>query len=123
MPQKKLLELSTLLPDRLFVTIDSVDYELKAKEEFGFENLAQLQALLNQVQFVQNAASITAEEARDLSDAMDKFLRLILIDCPDEIHKRLRDAQRLEIFNVFQQAIGAQDTQKPNRKTRRVLAK
>lgn len=117
---KQILEINTLIPDRLAINIDGRLYELRDKAEIGIEDLFTLQLLYDEVIQIQNleAEKITPEVGKELSIAMDKLCRLLLIDCPDAVHSKLQDYHRMAIFKVFQQAAG-EETQPPNRKTRR----
>lgn len=120
----KILEINTLIPERLAIDIDGKLYEIRDKNEFGIENIVRLNSLHKEVTAIQSAEDLTEEDAVNLSTAMDKFCRLLLIDCPDEVHSKLKDHHRLAIFQVFQGAVG--DSQPPatmNRKARRNIGK
>lgn len=124
---KQILELSTLTPDRLAVNIDGKLYEIKDRSEIGVENLVTLQSLYNEIERLRNysADELDEEVGRVLSFQMDKLCRLLLMNCPEEIHRKLQDSHRLSIFMAFQQAVGGenmQQTQPLNRRQRRTKA-
>lgn len=119
---KQILEISTLTPDRLAINIDGRLYELKDRDEMGVENLITLQKLYNEVMGVQqlSADEIDEEVGRTLAHALDKFCRLLLIDCPDDVHNKMKDHHRLQIVHAFQAAAGdVQTTTQPQNRTAR----
>lgn len=115
---KKLLDISTLEPDRLSIGIDGRLYYLRAREDFGLRELVKLQALYSQILTQSSNAEPDEETIEELSAALDKFCRLLIMDCPDEIHDKMQDQHRLAIAQAFTLAIGA-ESPTPNRATRR----
>ena len=115
MAGKTILNLSTLDPDRIAINIDGTRYELNAREDFGIRELTRLEHRYKAIQRLQDLKpeDFTEDDAVILEQTMDEFCRMLLRDCPDEIHARLKDGHRLMIFGAFQQAAGDDQTTAP----------
>jgi hypothetical protein len=127
---KKILELDALVPDRLAVEITSEFegtklYELKDKSEIGIENLVTIGKTYKEITRIQNLTEEEFDEAaaQQLSFEMDKFCKLLILDCPNEVHRELQDHHRMRIIEAFRQAVGEVQPLTMNRSQKRATAK
>lgn len=108
---KPVLDLSTLT-EKPIVAIDGVGYDLNTPDDLtviGYKKLTILVPRMTELYAqVYSAASQepdadpaveTATEAA-LAKVLDDLCRLILI-APDEVHRRLTDLQRFQVYQVF----------------------
>ena len=116
--QKPLLELSTLVPDRPFFTIDGKRYELAVLQDFGLVQLAQLQHLQDRIGTLQATTQPTSEEAEQLAATLDEAVTLLVRALPSEMRAKLTDRQKIEILQVFPGAVPPTGPP-PNRQSRR----
>jgi hypothetical protein len=94
--------LSTALADRVYVEIDGSQYGLRQPMEFELVDLNRLQRMQREVQA--GIDETTTAGSAELHAMLDECARMVLIDCPDDVHARLRDMHRLAIISSFSQA-------------------
>jgi len=98
--KKPLLDITTLI-EREFILIDGTQYSLKTAAEIALADYYRISSRAEQVrEYTARAASLTAEEAQTLADALDLLLGMILI-APAEIRSRMHEMQKLSIVQAF----------------------
>ncbi|MPZ49689.1 MAG: hypothetical protein GEU75_10410 [Dehalococcoidia bacterium] len=127
---KNILNLETLNPERLQITIDGKAYEINAVEDLGIEPMLQVQDLHRRyIDLVTIGATpgheYTVEEGAAISLAMDQMCRILIRDCSEEVHARLQDNHRIAILSAFKEATGQSlppvQPPAPNRAARRSI--
>jgi len=120
---REILNIDTLTPDRLRINIDGREYELVDRDDLGLEEIVKLNKLSTDITRLQNLDEFTPEDARELSMHLEALCRLLILDCPEEVHARMKDRHRVALFQAFDTAVGERSpaTQPPNRKQRRSI--
>lgn len=125
MATREILSISTLTPDRLSINIDGRSYELADPDDLGIEEIVKLDKLYREISEIEAMErEATEEDARNLAVLLDKLARVLLLECPEEVHSRLNDNKRLLIFKAFEEAVGGEKRAKPqpqNRAQRRQI--
>lgn len=106
-----LLTLETLEPERPFITIDGVPYELAVLGDFGLVEQARLGRLMTQATTIEaGSGAITGEDedaARDRElltrravDLLDEAVRMI-VRAPRAVLDKLDERQRIQVLQAF----------------------
>lgn len=95
------LALSTLEPDRAYVTIDGKAYDLRTPMEFGLADQAKLERWQREWSKLQaDNAELSDEEIGRASKVLHDAVRMVLIDA-DRIIDKLTDSQCVAVLRVF----------------------
>jgi hypothetical protein len=105
--RKRVLDLDALVPDRPCVRINGVDYELHMPGDFGALESVKFQRLQTELQRLGAIPEPTDEDAAAISTALTDAVRLLMVECPDEVLLTLKDGQKLMILQVFPKAAQA----------------
>jgi hypothetical protein len=95
----RLLDLDTLI-SRPTVRIDGVDYELLSPNEVSVLDYRRLTRPGVRMVEIENLADPTPDEKAEYERILDTQCRQILL-APDEVHARLRSAERDRILATF----------------------
>lgn len=121
--RKPLLELSTLAPERPYITIDGQRYEMVIPDDFGLIEQARLQRLGRQVDDMRlNERDVTEEEATRLGGMLREMVATVMPSLPEDVAGRLTDTMCLSIVTVFTEAAGLTPPKKNRRARRRTGA-
>lgn len=105
-----ILDLSTLAPERPFLTIDGERYELAMPDDFGFVELAHFERLMRECDELQTqgdeAIPVTQDVAARLSVVLSEATSLVL-KAPPEVQSKLSDWHRLRVIEAFTPAVEA----------------
>jgi hypothetical protein len=120
-----LLEISTLAPRRKHILIDGKPYFFAIPEaDFGAQELATLEGYRNRIAQLQENGAPPATLLDLIDEISGRFLRLILLDLPDDVLAKISRDNRLAIIQVFTQVAGPTRTATPrNRADRRAAAR
>lgn len=88
------------------INIDGAVFELRVSEDFGIRESAFLQDAGKRIKDLSNKPEMAEEEAEKLAYLLDAVTRKIVIDLPDAVFEKLRDAHKIAIINTFTQAVG-----------------
>lgn len=111
-----LLSLSTLAPERPFITIDGARYELAVPDDFGLTETA---AILRAEEGMKSLGDTNDEAAVEAAKTHLRTVTSRVLRAPPEVIAKLRDFQCLEVVEAFTRAVGKMSTRTPNRATRR----
>jgi hypothetical protein len=112
----KLLDLSTVDPERPLIAIDGQGYEMALPEDFGLLELGRLERLRSTVSGIMaRKDGFTEDDAQKMARALDEFTGMVLPSLPADVRARLRDSQRLAILEAFLQAAEARGKPLPQR--------
>lgn len=101
----KLLDLSTVDPERPLVAIDGVGYEMQLADDFGLVELARLQRLQGKVADIMgHTDDLSDGDVQSMAAALDGFAALVLPSVPADVRAKLRDAQKMSIIEAFRTA-------------------
>lgn len=121
------LDLSTLVPDRITIRIESKLnpdgrlYELRKSNEMSVEQLQFVSSLGEKAEALESKgiAGLSPEEARLLDDWTREILSLVMYtELESEVHDALNQEQRLAILNTFTETFQP-PAQPTNRATKR----
>lgn len=110
---------------RPLVVIDSVRYEVKQRDDFGLRDFVRLQALKSQVyeKMIRDVdGELTPDDVSDIEKQLREFVRLVMLECPDDVIDKLKDTQKLKIVELFNSELERTMPQPPaqtNRAARR----
>lgn len=99
-----LLDLDTLAA-RATVTIDGSEYELRNAGELSLLEFHRFARKAEEVDGILAKDDDGEELALRLTELLDELCRLIL-EAPDEVHRRLKDVLRLRIVQAFNELPG-----------------
>ena len=94
----KVLDLSTIDPERPTITVDGVGYELMLQDDLTLRELARaqkLQATVNKL--MEHVEDIAETDILLMADALDGLVSLALPTLPADVMAKLRDGQKLQI--------------------------
>jgi hypothetical protein len=101
----KLLDLSTIDPERPVIAIDGKEYDMQLPDDFGLSKLAQLQRLQRKAaDIVGRVDALSDSDVQGMADALDGFVLMVLPSVPPEVRAKLRDAQKMNIIAAFRAA-------------------
>lgn len=100
-----LLDLETLI-ERPTITIDKKPYEILSPEELSILDSQRFTSWGARIEKLSQEANDLAEDAlkenaEELRALVDKVVRKVLVDVPDDILAKLKDAQKLRVVEVF----------------------
>jgi hypothetical protein len=95
------LDLSTETPDRPVIRIDGKDYHLAIADDFTFAEFTWLAREGSKFGDLWAAENTNGE----LEKQLDKLCRMAFHDIPDEVYEKLNDGQKLQVLNVFTEAV------------------
>lgn len=93
---REVLALSTTEFDRPFLTVDGEHYDMRAPDEVTV-------AMQMEIKEIVDAATASGEvDNPQLNDAtLNKQVRVLMVDMPDEVVARLTPVQKLKILRAF----------------------
>lgn len=92
------LELSTETPERSTIAIDGKPYALRAPGELS---IIEERLVLGVSNRGSNIAELSDEQAASLESDLNKAVRVVFVDAPNEQIDKLRDPQRFQIITAF----------------------
>lgn len=96
---KSVLTLTTIEPDRDFITIDEEQYFLREIDELGVAGWSKLKRLSGVV--AEKLSNPLEEEVAGIEVAANNTLAIIVIDLPDAVRDKLRLTQKTAIVQAF----------------------
>lgn len=94
-----LLDLQTLTT-RHSIAIDGAAYELRTFDDLSIVDYHQTPRRAARIYGLLREETLTSEQEHELSRLVDQVCRIIL-DAPQAVHAKLKDWQRLKIFQTF----------------------
>ena len=103
--QESLIDLSTEVKPRRFITIDGSRYELRSLDEFSVSEQHALSAKGRQfsrfnTELSEKDEEPTTDEGKEIEDSLADLVNSFVIDGSEAIGK-LTDTQKLEVMKVF----------------------
>ena len=100
---------------RPIVIVDGVQYECRQRDDFGLREFVRLQSLKSKVyeKMMIDDEELTEADVGDIERLLGEFVRLVLIDCPDAVHDKLADVQKLKIVELFNSELARTIPQTP----------
>lgn len=102
---KRVLDLDALVPDRPTVRINGTDYELHVPGDFGARESVRFQRLQATLTRLGALPEPTDADAEAISEALTEAMRLLFVNCPEEVLVTLTDGQKLAVLQVFPKAV------------------
>lgn len=99
-----LLELSTLVPERPFIRVDGLPYDLRTSGDLGLVEIAQVTRLEARSRALMAEADPSADVALEAARLLREAVRVVLM-APAEVVDRLNDTQCLAVLTSFTQTI------------------
>jgi hypothetical protein len=100
--KKLLLDLSTET-DRDTIKIDGAEYEIRAMDEFGIQDIAGFQAIGKKLQAAGNDP-LGKDNGAGLVKSIDEMIDKIVVSLPPDIKAKLTDWHKVKIIQVFADA-------------------
>lgn len=123
MASKPVLDLGSLNPERPFIRIDGSPYRMKVPMDIDLVTLSRLTGIDQRLAPKARKAKPTEKDARELSEAIDEGVGLIMYDkIPGEVLGKLNEIAKLAILDAFPLASARAGSQ-PNRAARRRAAR
>lgn len=120
MTRAPILTLDGLNPDRPFVRIRGVDYEMRVPDEFGLEERARLKKWYDRVlewkEILDKDPDMPPEQAAEFSKMLRQFIHMTLIGLPDDLlwkennKFRLTDAECFLLMQAFGEVVSENST-------------
>lgn len=93
--------LDLVLTERPIIKINGRPYEMRTADEFAYLAYRQQQKLFARLGVLLKKKRATKAEEQEQVRLLDTFVRQLLVDVDDKVHKKLRDSHRLEIITAF----------------------
>ena len=116
-----LLNLDTFA-ERHVVTVDGEQYELRNPGELSLVAYYRLGKKGDELNALLEVAELTDDQVKSLDRTLDELCRMVL-DAPDDVHRRLKDLHKLQVVTAFNElpeskgmaalAAGAKDERAP----------
>lgn len=121
--RKPLLDLTTLAPERQFITIDGERYDLVLPSELGLKDALWLDRMSERGRQLaaKGADGFTDEEFKELDRLLDQAVQMIVLGLPDEVRARLTVIHKVRLLEVFTQALSGSQPAGQNRAQRRAV--
>jgi len=97
---KVLVTIDTMAVDRDMVEIDGHQYSMRNHDELSLDELAELKRMSNSVKAI-DPKDVSDEALNVLEGYSIGVLKIVMLDLPEDVARRLRRDQRLAIVNAF----------------------
>jgi hypothetical protein len=104
---KKLLKLSTLVPERPKVEIDGTLYHLKAPTDLSLRDEAWLrvsQGRLDEIREAYEKGDVDEDTAAEMESLITEGVGRLTYDLPDEVLRKLTIGQQIEVLGFFMES-------------------
>lgn len=99
--KNSLLNISTIAPEPVYITIDDVDFELRRIDQLGIKEQARIASMTSRCEALQISKLSSDEDIIEVVALYDETMKAMVPKITDEALDRLRVEQYKAIINLF----------------------
>ena len=97
-----LFSLSTAVPERNYFTVDEQVFYLRGWDEMSIVERASLVKIMRAAgQFARAEGALSEAQGKKISQDMDTFCKIVVVDCPQDLLGKLTLTQKDDVIMAF----------------------